>query len=46
MGVWICIALLPLGVIAEISYKQYFEATLFFITFAAVMVWNFQLDNA
>lgn len=40
IGVWICVALLPLGVIAEISYKQYFEATLFFITFAAVMVMN------
>jgi hypothetical protein len=38
VGAWICMALLPLGVIAEISYKQYFEATLFFIAFAAVMV--------
>lgn len=46
IGVWICIALLPLGVIAEISYKQYFEATLFFITFAATMVWNTQSDKA
>jgi O-Antigen ligase len=46
IGVWICIALLPLGVIAEISYKQYFEATLFFITFAATMVWNTQSGKA
>jgi len=38
VGAWICMALLPLGVIAEISYKQYFEATLFFIAFAAVMI--------
>lgn len=38
IGVWICIALLPLGLIAEISYKQYFEATIFFIAFAAMMV--------
>lgn len=45
IGVWICIALLPLGVIAEISYKQYFEATLFFITFSAVMVFNLKQRN-
>ncbi len=38
IAVWICLALLPLGVIAEICYKQYFESTLFFITFAAVLV--------
>ena len=40
IGVWICIALLPLGLIAEICYKQYFEATLFFIAFAATMVYR------
>ncbi len=38
VAVWICLALLPLGVIAEICYKQYFEATLFFIAFAATLV--------
>ena len=30
--------LIPFGLIAEISYKQYFEATLFFIAFAATIV--------
>jgi hypothetical protein len=30
--------LIPFGLIAEISYKQYFEATLFFIVFAATIV--------
>ena len=33
-----CLMLIPFGLIAEISYKQYFEATLFFITFAATIV--------
>jgi len=33
-----CLMLLPFGLIAEISYKQYFEATLFFIVFAATIV--------
>jgi hypothetical protein len=46
IGVWICIAILPMGIIAEISYKQYFEATLFYITFAAVMVGNIQSSKA
>lgn len=30
--------LIPFGLIAEISFKQYFEATLFFIVFAATIV--------
>jgi hypothetical protein len=30
--------LIPFGLIAEISYKQYFEATLFFIIFAATII--------
>lgn len=30
--------LIPFGLIAEISYKQYFEATLFFIVFAATII--------
>ena len=30
--------LIPFGLIAEISYKQYFEATLFFIVFAATIL--------
>ena len=34
----ICLMLIPFGFIAEISYKQYFEATLFFITLASVLV--------
>ncbi len=38
VAVWICLALLPMGMIAEICYKQYFEATLFFIAFAATLV--------
>jgi O-antigen ligase len=33
-----CLMLIPFGLIAEISYKQYFEATLFFIAFAATIV--------
>ncbi len=40
IGVWICIALLPLGIVAEICYKQYFESTLFFIAFAATIVYR------
>jgi hypothetical protein len=34
-AVMICIALIPMGIIAEITYKQYFEATIFFLAFAA-----------
>jgi hypothetical protein len=34
----VCLTLIPFGLIAEISYKQYFEATLFFIVFAATIV--------
>ncbi len=45
MGMWLCIALIPLGIIAEISYKQYFEATIFFITFATVMVAKNQISG-
>jgi hypothetical protein len=33
-----CLMLIPFGLIAEISYKQYFEATLFFIAFTATIV--------
>jgi hypothetical protein len=33
-----CLMVIPFGFIAEISYKQYFEATLFFIAFAASIV--------
>ena len=32
------LALFPLGIIAEIAYKQYFEATIFFITLAASFI--------
>jgi hypothetical protein len=34
----VCMALIPFGLIAEISYKQYFEATLFFMTLSATIV--------
>ena len=34
----VCLTLIPFGLIAEISYKQYFEATLFFMVFAATIV--------
>ena len=34
----ICIALIPMGVIAEICYKQYFEAMIFFITLASALI--------
>ena len=34
----VCLALIPFGLIAEISYKQYFEATLFFMTLSATIV--------
>lgn len=33
-----CIALIPMGIIAEITYKQYFEATIFFITMAGSFI--------
>ena len=33
-----CVMLIPFGFIAEISYKQYFEATLFFLAFSATIV--------
>jgi hypothetical protein len=35
MGAWLVIGLMPLGLIAEISYKHNFEILLFFIAFAA-----------
>jgi hypothetical protein len=38
-----CIALIPMGMIAEISYKQYFEATIFFLAMAASFI---ALDDA
>jgi hypothetical protein len=34
----ICVALIPMGIIAEITYKQYFEATIFFLAFAATSI--------
>jgi hypothetical protein len=34
----VCLTLIPFGLIAEISYKQYFEATIFFIVFSATLV--------
>lgn len=38
VAVMYCLMLIPFGVIAEISYKQYFEATLFFIAFSSTVV--------
>ena len=35
IGVWLILGFMPLGVIAEINYKQNFEILLFFIAFAA-----------
>ena len=37
-AVMIVVALFPMGIIAEIAYKQYFEATIFFITLASSLV--------
>jgi O-antigen ligase len=34
----ICLMIIPFGFIAEISYKQYFEATIFFIALASTLV--------
>ena len=36
--VLICITLMPFGLIAEISYKQYFESLIFFIALSSSMV--------
>jgi len=33
-----CFALMPFGLIAEIAYKQYFEATIFFLTLASTVI--------
>jgi O-Antigen ligase len=38
-GGMICLTLIPFGLIAEISYKQYFEATIFFIVLATGWVY-------
>ncbi|OYY59261.1 MAG: hypothetical protein B7Y05_05935 [Polynucleobacter sp. 24-46-87] len=36
-----CLTFLPFGLIAEISWKQYFEATIFFLTLSsAVILWG------
>jgi hypothetical protein len=34
----ICVAFIPFGLIAEISYKQYFEATVFFLTAGSTVI--------
>jgi O-Antigen ligase len=34
----VCLALIPFGLIAEITYKQYFEATIFFLSLASTIV--------
>ena len=34
----VCLAFIPFGMIAEISYKQYFEATIFFLTLASTLL--------
>lgn len=33
-----CLAFIPFGLIAEIAWKQYFEATIFFLTLSSTMV--------
>lgn len=33
----VCLAFIPFGLIAEISYKQYFEATIFFLALGAAV---------
>jgi len=33
-----CLAFIPFGLIAEITYKQYFEATIFFLTLASSLI--------
>ena len=38
MGVWIAFGLLPFCLIAETSFKQYFEAWIFFVAFATTCV--------
>jgi len=37
-AVMIVVALLPMGIIAEITYKQYFEATIFFLALASAFI--------
>jgi len=34
----VCLAYIPFGLIAEITYKQYFEATIFFLSLASSIV--------
>jgi len=34
----VCAAFIPFGLIAEITYKQYFEATIFFLSFASTSI--------
>jgi len=44
-----CLAFIPFGLIAEISWKQYFEATIFFLTLGSTVVifaGNNRRDNA
>ena len=36
--VMICLAFIPFGLIAEITYKQYFEATIFFLTVGSTVI--------
>lgn len=33
-----CLAIIPFGLIAEITYKQYFEATIFFLSLASIII--------
>jgi hypothetical protein len=34
----VCLAFIPFGLIAEITYKQYFEATIFFLTLSSSLI--------
>ncbi|WP_353427765.1 O-antigen ligase family protein [Polynucleobacter sp. MWH-UH19D] len=44
-GAMICVALIPMGIIAEITYKQYFEATIFFLCLAASLIFLERSSN-
>jgi hypothetical protein len=43
-----CLAFIPFGLIAEITWKQYFEATIFFLTLGATIIalsWSNSQDD-
>lgn len=38
LAVFLCITLIPFGLVSELTYKQYFEMLIFFITFSCGLV--------